>query len=374
MKNLKIAILTPYNIFKSGGVQEHVNYQAEILRKRGHDVTIITPRPRGHDDEVAPEGVVFIGGSARIKSPSATSGDVSITIDPEAAENELSKGYDVLHVHEPAIPLLARQILPLATCLRVGTYHAALPGNALGRSLIRSYRAYFKTVMPYIDVITAVSPAAVGFIQNLVEQDDIIYIPNGISLDKMKASGDENRNRNQIFFVGRLEKRKGALYAIKAFEILKQRMPDAELIIAGDGPLRSSLETYVERNEIEGVEFLGFVSDELKFHYMSTCGVYTSPAIYGESFGIVLAEALAFGAPTVAHKNEGYEWVLQGTGRLSLVDVHDLEAYADRLQLMLEDSELRAAWQKWAKSYVKQFDYERIVDQYEILYSKNLKN
>ncbi len=369
---MKIGIVCPYHIFKPGGVQEHVNYQAQILRKRGHDVTVITPRPRGHEDEDAPEGVVFIGGSARFKTPAATSSDVSITIDVDAADAELAKGYDVIHVHEPAIPLLARQLLPRVNCLRVGTYHAALPGNALGRSLIRSYRAYFKTIMPYIDAITAVSPAAIGFIENLVDPDAITYIPNGISLEKMQPPKTEKRNRNQIFFVGRLEKRKGALYAIKAFEVLKERKPDLELIIGGDGPLRDSLESYVERNGIEGVKFLGFLSEKDKFHYMSTCGVYTSPALFGESFGIVIAEAMAFGAPIVAHKNEGYEWVLQGTGRLSLVDAHDIEAYADRLELMLEDDELRGAWQKWAKSYVKQFDYERVVDQYEALYKKRL--
>jgi phosphatidylinositol alpha-mannosyltransferase len=369
---MKIGIVCPYNIFKPGGVQEHVQYQAAELRKRGHEVTIITPRPRGHEDESTPEGVVFVGGSARIKTPSATSGDVSVTIDVDAVDAELAKGYDVIHVHEPAIPLLARQLLPRVSCLRVGTYHAALPGNALGRSLIRSYRAYFKSIMPYIDVITAVSPAAIGYIQNLVEPDAITYIPNGISLEKMRPPVGSTRNRKQIFFIGRLEKRKGALYTIKAFEILKKRDPELELCIAGDGPLRETLKAYVDKNDIQDVKFMGFLSEEEKFHYMSTCGVYTSPALYGESFGIVLAEAMAFGAPTVAHKNEGYEWVMQGTGRLSLVDEHDIEAYADRLQLMLEDDELRHAWQAWAKSYVKQFDYARVVDQYEALYKQNL--
>ncbi|HMT18851.1 MAG TPA: glycosyltransferase family 4 protein [Candidatus Saccharibacteria bacterium] len=369
---MKIGIVCPYNIYKPGGVQEHVMYQAEVLRARGHKVTILTPRPRGHEDEHIPKGVVFLGGSARIKTPAATSSDVSVTIDVDALDEELAKGYDVIHVHEPAMPLLARQMLPRVDCLRVGTFHAALPGNALGRSLIRSYRAYFKTVVPYIDVITAVSPAAIGFIQGVVDEDKITYIPNGIALKKMKPKDDKIRNKNQIFFIGRLEKRKGALYTIKAFEILKKRNPNLELIIGGDGPLRDSLENYVERNSISDVTFKGFLSDEEKAHYMSTCGVYTSPALYGESFGIVLAEAMAFGAPTVAHKNEGYEWVLQGTGRLSLVDVHDITAYADRLQLMLEDDELRFAWQKWASQYVKQFDYEKVVDQYEALYKSHM--
>lgn len=347
-------------------------HQADELRRRGHDVTILTPRPRGHEDQPIPDGVVFLGGSARIKTPAATSSDVSVTIDVEAVDAELAKGYDVIHVHEPAMPLLARQMLPRVSCLRVGTYHAALPGNALGRSLIRSYRAYFKTIVPYIDVITAVSPAAIGFIEGLVDDDEISYIPNGISLKKMHAPLGSIRNKNQIFFIGRLEKRKGALYTIKAFEILKQRRPDLELLIGGDGPLRDALQSYVDRNDIPDVKFMGFLSDEEKFHYMSTCGVYTSPALYGESFGIVLAEAMAFGAPIVAHKNEGYEWVLKGTGRLSLVDVHDIEAYADRLQLMLEDDQLRSAWQKWALAYVKQFDYEKVVDQYEALYKQHL--
>ncbi len=367
---MKIGIVCPYNIFQPGGVQEHVEFQAAILRRRGHDVTIITPRPRGHLDEDAPEGVVFIGGSARIKTPSATSSDVSISIDVEAVDTELAKGYDVIHVHEPALPLLARQMLPRVSCLRVGTFHAALPGNALGRSLVRSYRAYTKTVLPYIDTITAVSPAAIGFIENLVDDDAITYIPNGISLEKMKTAKSSGRNTHQILFIGRLEKRKGALYAIKAFAELKVRKPNAELIIAGDGPLRDSLENYVERSDIKDVTFLGFISNEEKYYRLSTCSVFTSPALYGESFGIVLAEAMAFGTPIVAHRNEGYEWVLQDTGRLSLVDVHDIEEYTDRLELMMDDQQLRSTWQKWAKSYVKQFDYERVVDQYEALYKQ----
>lgn len=371
---MKIGIVCPYNIFLHGGVQEHVQYQAEILRNRGHEVTIITPKPRGHDDEKVPKGVVFVGGSTRIRSPSATSGDVSITIDTAAVDVELNKGYDVIHVHEPALPLLARQMLPRVDCLRVGTFHAALPGNSFGRTLIGSYRAYFKTILPYLDVITAVTPAAIGYIENDVKTEDINFIPNGIMLKKMQTSDNQKRDKNTIFFIGRLEKRKGALYAIKAFAKVKERNPKAKLIIAGAGPLKDSLASYVKRNDIDDVSFLGRITDEEKFQLMRTCGVYTSPALYGESFGIVLAEAMAFGAPTVAHENDGYKWVLRETGRISLVDVHDIEAYADRLQLLMEDDEIRKVWQKWAKKYVKQFDYERVVDQYEALYKKHLKS
>ena len=128
---MKIAIFTPYNIFKHGGVQEHVQYQSEILRKRGHDVTILTPRPRLKKNEDAPKGVVFLGVSARIKAPHATSADVSVTLDNDAIDAELEKNYDIVHVHEPLVPVAARQILARAegSAVRVGTFHAALPGN-----------------------------------------------------------------------------------------------------------------------------------------------------------------------------------------------------------------------------------------------------
>src|SRR6056297_758653 len=147
---MKIAVFTPYNIFKPGGVQEHVEAQVQLLRKRGHDVTILTPRPRLKTEEDAPEGVSFLGASARINTPSATSADVSISLDNDAIDDELSKKYDVIHVHEPLVPIAARQILVRAEghALRVGTFHAALPGNTLGKSLLATYRTYAKSVVP----------------------------------------------------------------------------------------------------------------------------------------------------------------------------------------------------------------------------------
>lgn len=369
---MKIAIFTPYNIFKSGGVQEHVIYQAKILRERGHQVTIFTPKPRLVGKEI-PKGVEFLGDSRRIKTPSATSADVSVSIDNENIDKVLANNFDVIHVHEPLIPIAARQLLTRAEdrALRVGTFHAALPGNTLGKSLLGTYKTYARLVLPHVDVITAVSPAAIGYIDAYTELP-INYIPNGIHISSYVLPA-KTRDENMILFLGRLEKRKGARQTIKAFEKLKNFKPEAKLKIAGDGPLRRSLQQYVDDHDIKDVEFLGFIDDETKLELLSTCGIYTSPALYGESFGIVLAEAMATGAPIVAHPNDGYKWVLKDTGRLSLVDCNDPVAYAERMQLMMEDEDLRLVWQKWAKNYVKQFDYEKVVDAYEELYKDNLQ-
>lgn len=369
----KIAIFTPYNIFKHGGVQEHVNSQASILRRRGHDVKIITPRPRQSLITDAPEGVIFMGVSARIKAPQATSADISVAIDNDALDQVLAEDYDIVHVHEPLVPIAARQILSRyeGRALRVGTFHAALPGNRLGKSLVTTFKTYARSVLPHVDVITAVSPAAIGFIENYTEMP-INYIPNGIDLLRY-APRAQKRDQKMVLFIGRLEKRKGPRQAIDALVELKKHIPDARLIIAGDGPMKKSLKEYVADNEIKGVEFLGFIDDDMKLQLLSTCGVYTSPALYGESFGIVLVEAMAMQAPVVCHINEGYRWVMQDSGRLSLVDCNDPVAYAERLQLLMEDNDLRSLWQKWAHSHVQSFDNERVVDAYEALYKQYLK-
>ncbi len=369
---MKIAIYIPYNIFKSGGVQEHVINQAKVLRNRSHDVTIITPRPRHKTIKDAPKGVTFLGLSTRIKAPHATMADVSMSLDNDALDAVLSNNYDVVHVHEPLSPISARQFLARAEgkSLRVGTFHAALPGNALGKSLVNTYKSYAKGVLPFVDVITAVSPAAIGYIEDFTNAH-ITYIPNGINTESYRVKRVK-RDRNMVLFIGRLEKRKGVRQIIKAFAELKKIKPESILKIAGDGPLRKSLEQYVNDQEIKDIEFLGFIDDKTKLHLLARCGIYTSPALYGESFGIVLAEAMAMSAPIVCHPNEGYSWVMKGTGRLSLVDCTDSSAYAERMQLLLEDDDLRLLWQKWALEYVKEFDYEKIVDSYEKLYKENM--
>jgi glycosyltransferase involved in cell wall biosynthesis len=215
--HLKIAIFSPYNIYKSGGVQEHVNHQAALLRKRGYDVTIITPKPRKSETLSVPEGVAFVGTSARIKTPSATSADVSVSLDNEAIETVLANDYDIIHVHEPLSPIAARQILTRAEgqMLRIGTFHAALPGNTLGKSLVTTYKTYARSVLPHVDVITAVSPAAIGYIEEFTDLT-IHYIPNGIDLEKYTPRPVE-RDPSMVLFIGRLEKRKGARQLLNAF-------------------------------------------------------------------------------------------------------------------------------------------------------------
>lgn len=118
--------------------------------------------------------------------------------------------------------------------------------------------------------------------------------------------------------------------------------------------------------------FAGFVSDEQKLEYLRTADLFCAPSPYGESFGLVLLEAMATGLVTVAGNNPGYRSVLQGLGSLSLVNPKESGEFAHRLDLLLYESELRKLWRCWAKDQIGQYATEKIVDQYEELYTQAL--
>jgi phosphatidylinositol alpha-mannosyltransferase len=118
---------------------------------------------------------------------------------------------------------------------------------------------------------------------------------------------------------------------------------------------------------------LGYISESLKLELLAKADLFVSPAVYGESFGIVLLEAMATGTVTVAGNNSGYKDVMQGSGSISIVNPHDIEEFSRRLDLLLNDSEYRKVWKKWAASYIEQFNWPAVVDGYEEFYKEALK-
>jgi phosphatidylinositol alpha-mannosyltransferase len=229
--------------------------------------------------------------------------------------------------------------------------------------------------MKHLDEITAVSSAAAEYISTMTDEP-VEIIPNGIDLASYshKSPIRAAKDRPMILYIGRLERRKGVKYLIKAFQQVQARHPDVELVIAGDGPDREKLEDMVGDLQLPNVRFLGYVSIEQKHELLSTASVFCSPAIFGESFGIVLLEAMAYELPVVAGNNAGYSSVMQGVGGISLVNPEDSIEFGRRLELMLYENDLRQLWLKWAKTYVKQFNYPSVIDQYEAAYKLAVKN
>lgn len=365
---MKIGLVCPYHMFRGGGVQEVVMALRDGIEARGHEAYIITPQPR--DSKLtAPKGILFVGGSVPFRA-AKTQGDISASVDTSSLSALLRReDFDIIHFHEPWNPMLSRQIMTRSNAIHIATFHAAMGERRTSRTVERVITPYTSSIIKYIDVMTAVSNTATNYVRTLTDRK-VHIIGNGIDLTKYTRPKKPKvpTHQKSIFYVGRLEKRKGLLYLLQAFALLKQLHPEFILNIAGDGPERNKLESYVKDNKIAGVTFLGFVDEKTKRLLLHESDLFCSPALYGESFGIVLLEAMASGCVIVAGNNTGYEGVLRGRGQLSLVNPKDTVEFARRLALLGTDEELRSSWRKWAYAEADRYNYEKIIDQYVSLY------
>lgn len=373
MTKMKIGLVCPYNIVKGGGVQEIVLATKDELQRRGHYVKIITPLPRDMDATELPD-VIFLGTSTDFRSPTHTHVQVSAAADTDKVDAVLeAEKFDILHFHEPWVPVLSRQILQRSTSVNIATFHAKVPETLMSRTIVRVVTPYTKSVLKYLHELTAVSTSAADYATTLTD-DPITLIPNGIDLNKYQNLPPKSPNGfRTILYVGRLERRKGVKYLLQAYQLLAQENPDVALVIAGDGPDREKLELLAEDLKLPNVSFLGYISEALKIELLAKADLFVSPAVYGESFGIVLLEAMAADTVTVAGNNSGYMDVMQGSGGISIVNPHDIEEFSRRLDLLLNDTEYRKVWKKWAATYIKQFNWPVVVDHYEEFYKEALK-
>lgn len=371
---MKIGIVCPYNILKGGGVQEHVKaLQAELL-SRGHDAKIITPLPRDVDEPDLPN-IIFLGTSSDFKSPTHTVAQISVYVSGDKIDEMLEREkFEILHFHEPWLPDLSRQILQRSEAINIATFHAKIPETLMSRSIAKVVTPYMKSVLKYFHLFTAVSESGAEYARSLTD-DPIAIVPNGIDLTAYRspAKRRDPTGLKSILYIGRLEKRKGVKYLLQAYKILSAADPGVRLIIAGDGPDRERLEMLTEDLGLKNVEFIGYISNEKKHELLASADLFCSPAVYGESFGIVLLEAMATGLVTVAGNNSGYRDLMSGLGALSIVNPRDTEEFARRLQLLLSEPKLRKLWHTWALDYVQQFSYTNIVDEYEKHYAQIMR-
>jgi phosphatidylinositol alpha-mannosyltransferase len=265
--------------------------------------------------------------------------------------------------------VLSRQILTRSNTVNVATFHAKLPETMMSRTLAKVVTPYTKSLLKYIHEFTAVSDAAAEYVCSLTDQP-VAIIPNGINLEnyKVPARRSDRRKHKTIFYIGRLEGRKGVKYLIRAFAVLQEKDPNTSLIIGSDGPDREKLKMLVDDLGLKNVTFTGFLTEKEKQKYLRTADLFCSPALYGESFGVVLLEAMASGLVTVAGNNPGYASVMQGLGSISLIDPKDTKEFAHRMHLLLNEADLRKLWREWAAEQISQYSYPNVVSQYEEVY------
>ncbi|MFC1984778.1 glycosyltransferase family 4 protein [Chloroflexota bacterium] len=367
---MKIGLVSPYDFAFPGGVTNHISSLEHYLTRMGHEVKVIAPASKA----VTTFGDRFIPiGKPR---PIPSSGSICrITISLRLAAKikaALSEeNFDIVHLHEPFMPMLCTAVLRFSDAVNIGTFHAwdGKPGYNFARPIST---IMLKKRLPRLDGKIAVSKPAMEFAGKYVPGYYNI-IPNGVDLEHfhpdvppIKEFCDGKQN---ILFVGRLERRKGVNYLLKAYLQVKQEVPNSRLIIVGPGTrLRKRYERWIKRHGLEDVIFIGYASyDELPRYY-KTADVFCAPALNRESFGIVLLEAMAVGTPIVATNIGGYASVISHGEDGLLVPPKDDKRLAQTLISLLNDETLRQQMGAKGKVTARKYRWEdvarRVFDYY----------
>lgn len=273
---MRVAEVCPYDLAVPGGVQAQVHGLARELERRGHEVDIVGPGTMGWE---------WIGPIIAVPSNDAVA---RVALGPHIRRRlpKLLDTYDVVHSHEPLMPLVSTASARAAAPV-VGTLHA--DPSALVRNLIRF--GYGRSVLRRLAGITAVSPTAASVLLD----DDVAVIPNAVD-ERLFAPAP--KAEGSVVFVGRDEPRKGLSVLVDAWEMVQRANPDAHLKVVSD-----------RRSGPGDIEWLGQVNDTVRIDHLRRASVLCAPNLRGESFGLVVAEGLAAGCSVVASDLEAFRWV-----------------------------------------------------------------
>ena len=354
---MKIGIVTPYAYPMPGGVNDHVGSLYRVLRARGHDVRIITS---SHGLQKASEGDIIRVGKGFSVPFNGSMGTITLSPTYLAQVRAIleRERFDVLHYHEPFVPFLSLVTLTLSTSVNVGTFHA-FGGLSIsyefGKRMLGHYAGKLHGRI-------AVSPAARHFISRYFPGEYKI-VPNGVEPGRYQRAVPIARYRDgvpNILFVGRMEPRKGLIHLLRAFRKLQRDGVRARLLLVGTGPGEREARRYVLTRQLDGVEFLGRVSEAQKAQLFKTADIYVSPATGRESFGIVLLEAMSAGAPIICSDIHGYRGVVRRERDGILVEPGNADALAASIRRLIDDPALRAQLSRAGEERAQLFTWERV--------------
>jgi phosphatidylinositol alpha-mannosyltransferase len=338
---MRVAIVSPYDLGIHGGVQDQAIRLTRWLGELGHDAVLIGPGEEG------PEGAVLLGATTMIKANRATA---PITVDPRVARRLRSAmgDVDVVHVHEPFMPLVSIAATAIREIPSVGTFHADPPSWA--RFGYRMGSAVWRRMIRRLDVVTTVSHVAGSAIAPFASAR---VIPNGIDVD---SYGREVKVANRVAFLGRDDERKGLQVLLDAWPSVVERVPDARLHVIGA----------TRDEDVRGVTFLGRVDENTKISELGQAELYCAPNLGGESFGIVIAEGMASGCAVIASAIPAFVSVLGDSG--AFVAPGDDASLAACIVDLLIDREKLSTKQRAGLSAVGRFDGASVADRYMAAY------
>ncbi len=359
-------MVCPYGWDTPGGVQIHMKELAEFLISQGHDVSLLAPvtdESAVVEPWVVPAGrpvpIPFNGAVARILfGPIATS----------RVRQWISTGeFDLLHIHEPAIPSLSLLACVAGDGPMVATFHASAPKQ----KAIYAIGPILEPVLEKLSARIAVSEMARETLKVHFETEAVV-IPNGIDTNKY-SNGTRNPDwyrPNTIGFLGRFdEPRKGLSVVLSALPEIARAIPDVHLLVAGPGDEKSVLKG-VDPEIVSRIRFLGRLSEEEKADFFKSIDIYAAPNIRGESFGIILAEAMAGGVPIIASDIQAFTDLLKGGDYGRLFKNESAPDFAQQAIALLSNKQEREKLAASGFTYALTFDWKsvasQILDVYEV--------
>lgn len=405
---MKIGLVCSESFALPGGIQEQVKGLYKFLKSRGYEVKIIIPKYQ--PTENYGDDVIFLG-IALVFEVAGTKANWSFVATEEEIDEVLNREkFDIIHFHGWVPLFMPLQILERTSAKVIVTRHV-LTENSMTTTLFSSITDFmskkglrhffisrFVKVIPdksfpfmlfskfakffmkenfhKIAKITVPSKPVLNsivkepFLQEYKRKATII--PNGFDLKRFSPKNPKIERfldgKLNILFVGRLDKRKGLDYLIKAYENVKKKYDNLRLIIVGEGYFREDCEELIEERKIKDVVFEGYVDDKDLPKYYATCDIFCSPSIHGESFGLTVIEAMATGKPVAATKIIGYENLLRNGNVAILVKPKSVIALTKALSELIENENLRKRLGKRGLKFAKKFSWDTVGEQFLKVY------
>ncbi|MGI9226759.1 MAG: glycosyltransferase family 4 protein [Candidatus Nanopelagicaceae bacterium] len=352
---LNIGIVCPYGWDAPGGVQAHIADLRQYLVNKGHSVSVLAPTA---DEDALPAWVVSAGKPISIPYNGAVArvlfGPVAFAkVKQWISDNE----FDLLHLHEPAIPSISLLACWAAEGPMIGTFHASAKKQKASFAIVPILEPVIEKLTARIAVSEAARETLIAHLET-----DAVVIPNGIYAAKMAGKVRPEWSGETLGFMGRFnEPRKGLKVLIDALPIISRFLPDIKVLVAGPGDPEEFLKE-IDPELRSRIQFLGKLSEEEKADFMSSVGAYVGPNTGGESFGIILAEALAGGAAVVASDIPAFAAVLQDGKYGKLFKSEDSTDLAKVIIELFRNKESRDQLAREGQKYAQKFDWDVVAN------------
>lgn len=375
---MRIVQICPYDISRFGGVQNHILSLTASLRLRGHEVVVVAPGPKNYFEF---DGLFYLGTRREI-GMSGTRFELTWADGRELRRlHELFQVWkpDVLHFHTLWTPLMPFQVFRRWDGPVVTTFHDTPPPGMAGNFLRHLFKAMSRRILARVDGAIAVSRAPLAHLRAYSHDPLPFILPPAVDLNSLVARKVKSRRSNGVLrflFVGRLEPRKGITELLQAWELVRQKSQGSAqrliLIIAGKGELSSAVLDSQRRFGSDSLQFVEAPDDATVKQLYADADVFVAPSPFGESFGIVLAEAMASGVPVIAADNPGYASVLVGPGSLGLVRAGDTTELAKKIIHFSEHQDLRETLAAWGSIEAVRYDISTIITRFEAIYGESI--